>query len=471
MTRRYADFLALLILVGACAEDVPGTEPTAELFYPTSMVFVPGNVASEDRLVVSNSNFDQRFNASTLIALSVDELFRLTAGLSLNAPSTEMPVESVVRIPSLSGQLSYVASSSTSASDRIFVTSRGQNRLTMVRLENGSLDCGNDGRDPLPGLDCTEAHVVDSGGSDPYALSYVPSSRGSGYIATGHLRATDRSREEIRPDVGIVTFADIDVFKQRVADERAGKVLSNPILDIRVPSLTGVSGVMMLAHDSSTAKSELAVVDMNQTAGAVSVWEIDERASEIAVRSTSKLVLGALTNSFSTRGLVTTASADRAYVSVRFSESGSAFNAGIAVLARKSGAYVLNSIYELGSELGLPSLRETRDGRRLLYVGDVRTDRVWILDVTSDAPRVVGELTGRAEGLLEGESARFRIFDAPSSIVFLERGVQTLGFVANFSNSTLAVIDASDVDPRKHKVVGRLGRVIEPDGTTEEDNE
>jgi hypothetical protein len=40
--------------------------------------------------------------------------------------------------------------------------------------------------------------------------------------------------------------------------------------------------------------------------------------------------------------------------------------------------------------------------------------------------------------------------------------------VSNFSNSTLAVLDVTDPDPRVHRVVARLGRNLDPEGEMEE---
>jgi hypothetical protein len=467
----FPSWLSVLGLLGACAQELPGTAPELDqLFYPSAMILVPGTTEAEDRIVVSNSNFDQRYNASTVMTLSVDELFAISEGLALDAPNSTMPVKSAVRVPSLSGELAFVASSSGSAEGRVFVSSRGQNRLLMLNLSGGTLDCSNGDVELDLGLDCTRGHIVDSGGSDPFALVHLPASQGSGWMATAHLRITDRPREEIRPDIGIVTFADIDLFEQRLLDEAAGNVLTNPILKVTVPSLNGVSGLAAGKHDAPAGSRELILADLNPVSGAISVWEVDPSETDLTVRSASKVILGAEANISSTRGMVTTTDKERLYVSVRFSEGGGAFNAGIAIMARDGAGYRLLHVYEFGSELGHPTLRETSTGRRLLYLGDIRGDQVWILDVTTDAPQIVGELTGRVEGRINGEPARLRIFDGPTSIVFASRGAKTLGFVGNFTNSTLAIIDVSDADPRKHRVLGRLGRVIEPDGTNEEDN-
>ena len=162
----------------------------------------------------------------------------------------------------------------------------------------------------------------------------------------------------------------------------------------------------------------------------------------------------------------------RAYVTLRFSNTSNQFNSGIAILRKGTdGEFTLASVYEFGSEVGLPTLKETSDGRRLLYAGDVKTNSIWVVDVTADAPRVVGEIRGRINVDESSDISRLNLLSGPSHIAFATRGQRTLGFVANFSNSTLAVIDVTDTDVSQHRVLGRIGRVLEPDGTGEEDNE
>ena|GEM_PF-2771745 len=460
----------------ACADSEPGTvPPNDQLFYPTYLLVAQGASPTQDRLVVSNSNFDQRYNASTIMALSIDSLFATASEITPQSPVVDLPVESSQRIPSLSGEISWTGLSTSANSSSIFVTSRQGNFLTMLRFQDGELRCDNENIEVFESTDCTKAHIADTGGSDPYASLFVPQTEGSGLIATGHLRVTSRPREEIRPDVGIVTFADIDLFKQRLVDEREGKTLVTPLRDVTVPTLTGVSGLALDSIFQNTTTPTLLIADLNQTTGAFSQWNIDEVTTSTAtavVSSINQVVLGSLANSFATRGLVVSADKTRAYVTLRFSNTSNEFNSGIAILRKgTNGEFRLVSVYEFGSEVGLPTLRETSDGRRLLYAGDVKTNSIWVVDVTADAPRVVGEIRGRINLDESSDISRLNLLSGPSHIAFATRGQRTLGFVANFSNSTLAVIDVTADDVSQHRVLGRMGRVLEPDGTGEEDNE
>ena len=449
--------------------------PNTQLFYPIHLAFAPGASPAQDRLLVSNSNFDQRFNASTIMALSVDSLFSTAESLTPTSPVAELPVKSSQRIPSLSGEISWTGLSTSTDSSSIFVSSRQGNFLTMLRLTDGNLSCDNEAIENFEATDCTPAHIVDTGGSDPYALQFVPQANGSGLIATGHLRVTSRPREEIRPDIGIVTFADIDLFRRRVTDEREGSLLSSPLRDIKVPSLSGVSGLALDSGAVDGVANSLLVADLNPTAGAFSQWDIGEVQSSTAsavVSSKNQISLGSLANSFATRGLATSSDGTRAYVALRFSNTSNDFNSGVAVLRKEeNGEFSLINVYEFGSEISTPILRELPGGRRLLYAGDIKTNSIWVVDVTADAPRVVAEIRGQVTLDESSDVARLNLLSGPTHIAFATRGEQTLGFVANFTNSTLAVIDVSDTDVSKHRVLGRLGRVLEPDGTDEEDNE
>ena len=95
-------------------------------------------------------------------------------------------------------------------------------------------------------------------------------------IATGHLRVTSRPREEIRPDIGIVTFAELDSFRQRLVDEREGNTLATPLRDVTVPTLTGVSGLALDSTSQNSISPNLLLADLNQTTGSFSQWNIDE---------------------------------------------------------------------------------------------------------------------------------------------------------------------------------------------------
>src|SRR5688572_26173806 len=170
------------------------------------------------------------------------------------------------------------------------------------------------------------------------------------------------------------------------------------------------------------------------------------------------------------RALVVAPDSRRAYVSMRFFAPGDSYNAGIAVIDLTQEQMQVIDVLEFGDELQRPFLREvTVDGQtsRYIYVGDIRRDKLYIIDVTTDSPILVKEIDGRGTRTIEGQTVQARLLDSPSQIAFATRNGRSLGFVTNFSNSTLAVLDVTDPDPRMHRIVARLGRNIDPEGEME----
>ena len=101
-------------------------------------------------------------------------------------------------------------------------------------------------------------------------------------------------------------------------------------------------------------------------------------------------------------------------------------------------------------------------------VPDLRSDRVYVLDVGQDVPLLIHVIEPKAS-----PSAASRLLAAPAQIAIAPAstrarlGGRTLAFVANFGNSTLGVLDLSDPDPRNHRVAARLGRALSDDGVDE----
>src|SRR5262249_16954637 len=135
----------------------------------------------------------------------------------------------------------------------------------------------------------------------------------------------------------------------------------------------------------------------------------------------------------------------------------------------------LLSLIEVGDELEHPFVRERQvngQTERLLYIPDIRRDMIFVLDATEDKPLVIQEILGRKDRfLVAGNPSTFLVahpLDAPNAMVFAEdRDGRSLAFVSNFSNATVSVIDVTDIDPRKHRIIARFGSVIYPDKSGE----
>lgn len=485
--------LALTGALAACAEDIPGEPPPADqLHYPVGLALVPGTTPATDVLVVGNTNFDQLYNAGSIFALPVDGLVASlpAVGGTEVAFVSELPTgSSRVRVLQFGGELA-VAPGTEPGTARVFMPSRGRNRVTMVEIANGQVSCASPGSTPILGLDCSAAYVARTYASDPFTVAFTQTPSGAGLLAVGHLR-TDTD------DAGIIlnriALADPARFDARLAAERAGADPDDPMIPVFfddggggevISSATGVTGmafvppldgrIARLVTTGRRVSSDAATLPVR----VVSVDEVDVELTsadgtkvtrtEPSIRVDSAMDLYVSEGVVDMRGLAVSSDATRAYVSVRFTGFGGRITAGIAVVELGAdGAQRLVSILDVGDELGRPVLVE-RGPRRLLYVPDVRLDAIHILEATGDVLSVAGTIEGRADRTFDGAPALARTLDSPTGLVFTERDGRRLGFISNFGNSTLAVIDATSPDPSTHRVIARFGRARNPGNSEEE---
>lgn len=525
--------VGLSAALSGCAESVPGISPPGDqLHYPIGMVLAPGATGDKDRLIVASSNFDQRFNAGSLSAFSVDRLAALLPAPSdmplgdesntcsvpaagfLDAFFSQAHPDSAlinrVRVHQLGGELVYAPVQTSVGKGLVFVTGRTRNRLTMVALkDDGSLDCTSAGLTghEEPAFDCSDLYMVSTGSVDPYSLSYSPRTGSQGVVAVGHLRAERTSNGSIATVVALV-----DV--QRFLDRLTGRSDIDPVTPGASVTSTsarpfvtanGVTGVGFRLDrrsgstpiTTSTTSTLLVLSRQLDSQGTVPLYFLKERVApgpiQPVLTSTSifrnssadpSLFIGSLLPS-ETRGFALSCDGSRAYLSLRFPGPGSlgtTFNSAIAVVGLDGPRLRLISVLEVGEELGRPFLleRASAGGRpiqpgeicsgvasRLLYIPDTRSDSIFILDGVTDQLAIAGRIPGRAPRVINDKTIRARTLSAPSQIVFTQRGMRTLGFVSNFSNSTLGVIDVSSPIPSRHCVAARIGRVLNTDGRTE----
>ncbi|MCK6548100.1 hypothetical protein L6R52_19775 [Myxococcota bacterium] len=485
--------LALTGALAACAEDIPGEPPPADqLHYPVGLALVPGATPATDVLVVGNTNFDQLYNAGSIVTLPVDALVASlpAAGSTEVAFVPELPAGSQrVRVLQFGGELAVVPGDGAGTA-RVFMPSRGRNRVTMVELTNGVMSCVSPGATPLLGLDCSAAYVARTFASDPYSIAYTTLASGAGLLAVGHLR-TDTN------DAGIIlnriALADPKRFDLRIDAERAGADPDDPMIPVFfddegvgevISSATGVTGIAFVPPadgkiarivtsgrrvSSDAATLPVRVVSIDETN--VPVTGPDGNATtrvEPVISVDSAMDLYGNEGVIDMRGVAVSSDATRAFVSVRFLGFGSRVSGGLAVIELgEGGTQRLVSILDVGDELGRPVLVE-RGARRLLYVPDVRLDVIHVVEASGDVLAIAGTIEGREDRTFEGAPALARTLDSPGGIVFVERDGRRLGFVTNFGNSTLAVFDATSPDPSTHRVIARFGRARNPGNSEEE---
>jgi hypothetical protein len=477
----------------SCADPIVGVDPPGdEVFYPVGFATIPNETGAPAHLVVVSSNFDQRFNSGSLNAYFVDRLFEIATGCGEEICFTDSLREvqsGTIRVFSFGGELVYVQQSPGVGS--LFVAARGRNRLTMVDVDTRGdrlFNCkSRDDLESVSGSDCSRAYVVSSGFADPFSLAYAPAPPDGSrppLLAIGHV--AQRQINEII--FGAVTLADLDRFRQRVvieADTGDTAGAPEPVAGAPGTGDGGFSGVVYVGRalgeqDAFLVSNFRTAPELNLSTLTPRRFEEDRNEDTVSpdfelrpppdgdeVRLTGELA-ATETRSLAVPTSTTGACGSRAFASVRFSAMGATFNSGLAVIDVPSDStdLTVRSIVEMGEELQRPFLRETGD-KCYAYVGDIRRDKIYIADVTGDRAFLVNEIDGRAKRTLEGEEVQVRLLDAPTQIEFVTYQGKTLGFVSNFANSTLAVLDVTDPDPRAHRIVARLGRNIDPDGEME----
>ncbi len=458
-----------------CAEELPGFPPPEDqLHYPISAA-----IDGEHLLVVS-SNFDQRYNAGSLTALSLAALAARAPDAASPLVSREIPAagRSRVKISSFGGQLVVVPRGTES---EVYVATRRGNRIHRATFAGGLLDCGNgDVSERVLGTDCTPARTPETvtdtriTAEDPFALTFVPGGAPRGVVVAGSLRPLSQVINGVTFPVGVLSLLDPAVMDANLAAERSGGELAVPMRSV---ALVGLAGALSLATVPGTSKVLAAAADGESIApfgdlANVAQFEVRTTTAGTDVSRMLDIDIGGAAGADGTRGVAVSSDGARAYVSVRLRQaSGTAvilFNSGVAVVSPTDGRTL--AVLEVGEELGLPTLLE-RPGMspsRLLYVPDMRTNRIFVLDVSSDAPALVRIIEpksspGETQELLAAPS---QVLIAPASARALMAG-RTLAFVPNFGNSTLAVLDLSDPDPRRHRIVARMGRALSDDGVDE----
>jgi hypothetical protein len=496
--------IAPACLLVACAQDIPGIAPPSNrFFFPTGMTCVPGSTSACDFIAVTNSNFDQRYNAGAMMLLSTAELFRLAPAPTSSTAVTfsddpagfASAIVSLVRVPQFGGELLFVPDPNSAPNGIIFQPSRGNNQVTAVTVRDGKLDCASAGGDKTLGaIDCTNPYLISTRSLDPYSLAYhKPSPCDPGdttcppkeVIAVGHLRGESQPPPSTSFSLQI-PLIDVELFRRRIAAHDA----SIDPLDAQTPfpNIPGATGIVFCPASAihSPFGSFLVAQRFNAAGFPVTLASFDfatDAASQGADASTRRISLnpgqalpiGVIADATELRGVALSGDGRRAYVATRFQGIGTTYNSAIAVVAVDTTPFTLLSLTEVGDELEHPFVRErTINGRttRFLYVPDVRRDMIFVLDATEDLPLVVQEITGRVDRELVPNDASTRVtahtLDAPASIVFAEdRDGRSLAFVSNFSNATISIIDVTDIDPREHRVIARLGSVIYPDKSGE----
>lgn len=448
---------ALLFLgLAACAQEVPGERPPADhLNYPI------GVVASADRsqLFVASSDFDQRYNAGRVFSLSVPKLFELTADADAkNFRFIEQlgpAITSSVRVDRLGGELAYL---DDGGEGWLFTASRTTEHLTRIQASAaGELSCASWG-EAVEFTDCTASHVLTTDFPDAFSVAVAPIEGGADQVIL-----TADSTPPLYRDPGLELLV-VRQSKLKARQAGGGAIALRHVLtgyygaiSLAAMPAAGAVARFLVAERYNYSEPRLFTLTLSADASA---------ASGLAVSVGAPLDLGSLASVNEIRGITVDAERARAFVSVRYPEAQDSTNSAILVFDLAGDQPALRRAFEVGDGLGQLTLDVAAD-RRLLYAPDVRASRLYILDASSDQLAVVADIPGLAPRQVDGKNIWAATLASPSQIRFVTQGSRRLGFISNFANSTLAVLDATSNDPRQQALIARFGRAVNTDGKEE----
>ena len=475
--------VAGFILLAGCADDLPGPDqPADQLYFPRGVLHV--EAGNRSILVVASTNFDLRYNSGRLTALNVDRLFQLTEGIEKNSvlfqPDFGGALINSLRIDSFAGELAYLAPDTGGGDEpgRLFVASRFRNLLTMFDVApDGAIGCGTEGIPLDFRFECTRARSVSTQSEDPFALAVAPGvgldNEVEDVIAVAHLRPTFTTDGIAIQNVSLARRTQLS---ERLQDEVAGEAPREALRTQSISSFGGVSGMVYVPPGTGEFGGDLgAFLTLERDRlpeVALTTFNLERTSDAFEVTRSARLQLDSATRALGSRALTlgpvetATTPPSRAYAALEFQETADSFNAAVAVIDLTGDVPRFKSALEVGDELGPPAVLD-RGSKHFLYVPDLRLNRVYVLDASTDDLRLVSTITGAFEQRRGGESFVALGFSAPAHIAIIEQEGRTLAFVTNFLNSTLAVIDVGDPDPRRHRLIARFGRAIDAFGDLE----
>jgi hypothetical protein len=357
--------------------------------------------------------------------------------------------------------------------------------LTWIDLVDGKLSCTstNANAGTLPAIDCSEGHVIRTGGIDPFSITFLPEIGAKGSLAVGHLAPDfDRFADGTSITYGDLAVVDLAAWDLRIRREASTTNAGLPLEQydpVNVQRFLGMPGITGMVHLSPSLdgrpKGALLVVSHDATSDAPSpavqlFHPVLSATTSTVPRGTLipgvVLPLAGLTHATGMRGVTLSADQTRAYASLRLIQNPGTtgpivYGSALAVFKIEGSNLRLLSTVEIGTELGAPAILDRSrpecggGGGRTIYLPDQRDDRLWLVDVTSDLPLVLGTIEGRVSRT--EAPTRLRVLDTPVEVRLVCHPDAITGFITNFAGNTLTLLDATPTDPRLHKLLVRIG--------------
>lgn len=392
---------ASLLLGAGCAEEYRGREPLASgLHYPLGMAVDSAN----GRLYVVNSNFDLAYRQASVVSISLDSH-------EFDAPHAfleSFPGEFLFLTNGAGNQLGYLAV-------------RGDNSVTWFRVgSGGTLDCGNLGKsDPAV---CVDKHVVVKGpapegydadveeldvGSDPYGLAWIPGRDGE----------SDRLVSAAMRD-GTLTLMDL-------ADDGT---------PTPVHSVTVTGGLHSVAVDPTSRQ----IYVTTKTYPVVYRYEVRyvKNLPQLTLAGATTIPSPYSTNDYG-RGLAITPDGRYALVATRTPPALVVLDATDSPLPESQRA--VKTIPLNGKPGQIRIFNSGPGGLPVAYVLGFTDDTIWAFDTDTFQPR-----------------ASFRTGAGPYDMAAGLSGGKMQGYVSNFLDHTISIIDLDPASKTYHTVIGEI---------------
>lgn len=405
--------IAILASLGACAADVPGIDPpAAQIRFPIGIAMHPAN----DRyLLLVNSNFDLRFNSSTVVVI--------------DTVTGEVLPQHTVRLNSFAGDLALRRDGT-----RAFVTARGGGVLTVIDIDLGAerfLKCTDE--DPEPGVvPVCSGRYVTTVAANPFGI-FVQE---PGVIPRGCTGVPEQVEETVflthtnTAERGQAATAVLSVVRSL-----GGNLPYELSSTISIPS-----GSISIAQHPRTGTLYLT----SRNDALITLF----RPGPVSVQQIGFFSVNQLRAGIDNRGVVFDPSGTRAFISSRSIESRTGvsspalfvFDVTCAPTGRELNR--LTAVIDLGPNPGKPAYLERQGRPDRIYVPCGIPGEVYVVDPVLDRVVDIVEVAGGASAVVFSEGARTGV------------GVQR-AYVSGFRDDAVSVIELDESSPNFHREIAR----------------
>lgn len=403
MLRRVAILLfAIAPALGGCSNE--GVDPPGDrIFYPTGMGVSPGG----EFLFVASSNFDIAYNGGTIATI---DLARVEAALPAEGDPRPAIDESELLVSGSAVEIGTFASELVVSEDgtRVFVSVRGDHSVTFADVdEAGRLTCSANASGGVPS--CNGRFVLGREDNDR-GLSLPNEPAGLALDAVGD-----------RLFVAHADDGEVSMFENASGTPE--------LTSVETDFPPGTSGIA-LREDASGAMLEGYVT--SRASPVLTRFVVVGDLGVVIDRTTPVDFLGL--GGVDQRGIAFSADYEQAYLVSRFPESLLLVDTSPDARGLPQDEFV--DAIEVDAGPAVVAVQPGPEG--LVWVSCFRTRKVFVVDP------ILREVV---DVILTGEGPHTIVFDP----------LRPLAYVAQFTESTIAVVDVDPVSPTRHQILLTIG--------------